>query len=63
MGGRSASRKTSKLISHHLQLLNRNPKHRLGAQRDAAELKVTSVKEANAFVRRKYRKGWEVKGL
>jgi hypothetical protein len=24
---------------------------------------VTNVKEANEFVRRKYRKGWEVEGL
>jgi predicted dehydrogenase len=30
---------------------------------DAAKLHVTNVKEANAFVRRRYRKGWEVKGL
>ena len=30
---------------------------------DAAELKVTNVSEANAFVRRRYRKGWEVTGL
>ncbi len=30
---------------------------------DAAKLKVTNVKEANAFVRRKPRKGWEVEGL
>jgi predicted dehydrogenase len=30
---------------------------------DAAELKVANVKEANAFVRRRYRKGWEVNGL
>ena len=30
---------------------------------DAKEMKVTSVKEANAFVRRTYRKGWEVKGM
>ena len=27
---------------------------------DAAELKVTNVPEANDFVRRRYRKGWEV---
>jgi len=26
-------------------------------------LKFTNVKEANKFVQRKYRKGWEVKGL
>jgi hypothetical protein len=30
---------------------------------DAANLKVTNVSEANAFVRRRYRKGWEVEGL
>ena len=30
---------------------------------NAAELKVTNVKEANRFVRRTYRKGWEVNGL
>jgi ethanolamine ammonia-lyase small subunit len=30
---------------------------------DAAKLTVTNVKEANEFVRRKYRKGWEVEGL
>jgi predicted dehydrogenase len=30
---------------------------------DAAAMKVTNVKEANAFVRKRYRKGWEVKGL
>jgi predicted dehydrogenase len=30
---------------------------------DAVGLKVTNVKEANAFVRRRYRKGWEVEGL
>jgi predicted dehydrogenase len=30
---------------------------------DAALLKVTNVAEANAFVRRKYRRGWEVEGL
>ncbi len=30
---------------------------------DAAKLQVTNVKEANAFVRRTYRKGWEVNGL
>jgi predicted dehydrogenase len=30
---------------------------------DAAKLLVTNVKEANAFVRRRYRKGWEVEGL
>src|SRR5205807_7707884 len=30
---------------------------------DAASLKVTNVDEANRFVRRRYRKGWEVEGL
>jgi hypothetical protein len=30
---------------------------------DAAAMKVTNSDEANAFVRRKYRKGWEVEGL
>jgi hypothetical protein len=30
---------------------------------DAAALKVTNSDEANAFVRRRYRKGWEVEGL
>jgi predicted dehydrogenase len=30
---------------------------------DPASLKVTNVSEANAFVRRRYRKGWEVDGL
>jgi predicted dehydrogenase len=30
---------------------------------NAAKLQITNVKEANAFVRRRYRKGWEVKGL
>jgi hypothetical protein len=30
---------------------------------DAAGLKVTNVAEANRFVRRQYRKGWEVEGL
>ncbi len=30
---------------------------------DAERMKVTNVKEANAFVRRQYRKGWEVEGL
>ena len=32
-------------------------------QWDAATLKVTNVAEANRFVRRAYRKGWEVEGL
>ncbi len=30
---------------------------------DAANLKVVNVNEANSFVRRRYRKGWEVEGL
>ena len=30
---------------------------------DADALKVTNVGEANPFVRRTYRKGWEVEGL
>jgi hypothetical protein len=30
---------------------------------DAANVKFSNVAEANAFVRRTYRKGWEVKGL
>jgi predicted dehydrogenase len=30
---------------------------------DAKKMKFTNVKEANQFVRRKYRKGWEVAGL
>jgi predicted dehydrogenase len=30
---------------------------------DAANLKMTNVKQANQFVRRRYRKGWEVAGL
>ena len=30
---------------------------------DAAKVKFSNVAEANAFVRRTYRKGWEVKGL
>jgi predicted dehydrogenase len=30
---------------------------------DAAAVKVTNVEEANRFVRRTYRKGWEVEGL
>ena len=29
---------------------------------DPAKLQVTNVSEANAFVRRRYRKGWEVTG-
>ena len=31
-------------------------------QWDAANLKVTNNVEANKYIRRKYRKGWEVKG-
>ncbi len=30
---------------------------------DAEDLKVTNVREANRFVRREYRKGWETEGL
>ena len=30
---------------------------------DAAKLTFTNVKEANQYVRKTYRKGWEVKGL
>ena len=30
---------------------------------NAKKLKFTNVKEANQFVRREYRKGWEVAGL
>ena len=30
---------------------------------DAANLRVTNVAEANPFVRRRYRKGWDVEGL
>jgi hypothetical protein len=30
---------------------------------DAANLKMANVQEANQFVRRRYRKGWEVAGL
>jgi predicted dehydrogenase len=30
---------------------------------DAANLSITNLREANAFVRRRYRKGWEVEGL
>ena len=28
---------------------------------DAAKLRFTNVKEANQYVRRKYRKGWDIK--
>jgi hypothetical protein len=30
---------------------------------DAVNLIVTNVREANAFVRRTYRKGWEIPGI
>jgi hypothetical protein len=30
---------------------------------NAAKVKFTNVKEANQFLRRTYRKGWEVEGL
>jgi predicted dehydrogenase len=30
---------------------------------DSGSLRVTNIREANAFVRRQYRKGWEVEGL
>ncbi len=42
-------------------LATRFPKTKL--EWDAGSLKVTNVKEANAFVRKRYRKGWEVKEL
>ena len=42
-------------------LATRFPKTTL--QWDAEKLKVTNEEKANAFVRRKYRKGWEVEGL
>ena len=42
-------------------LATRFPKTTL--QFDAANLKFTNSKEANAFVHKKYRKGWEVEGL
>ena len=42
-------------------LSTRFPKTKL--EWNAADLKVTNVKEANAFVRKQYRKGWEVEGL
>jgi predicted dehydrogenase len=42
-------------------LATRFPKTTLGW--DAAKLSVTNVTEANRFVRREYRKGWEVDGL
>ncbi len=37
--------------------------HKTTLEWDAANLKVTNVPEANAFVRKQYRKGWEVEGL
>ncbi|HEY7425841.1 MAG TPA: Gfo/Idh/MocA family oxidoreductase [Gemmataceae bacterium] len=42
-------------------LATRFPKKTL--EWDAAKLTVTNVREANKFVRRSYRKGWEVEGL
>ncbi len=42
-------------------LATRFPKTKL--EWDAEKLKVTNDKDANALVRRKYRKGWEVEGL
>jgi predicted dehydrogenase len=42
-------------------LSTRFPKQTL--EWSAADLKVTNVKEANAFVRKQYRRGWEVEGL
>jgi hypothetical protein len=30
---------------------------------DAAKLKIKNVREANGYIRRRYRKGWRVKGL
>jgi predicted dehydrogenase len=42
-------------------LATRFPKSKL--EWDAASMKVTNVAEANRFVRRRYRKGWEVEGL
>lgn len=37
--------------------------HKQDLQWDAKALKVTNVPEANQFVRKRYRKGWEVEGL
>jgi predicted dehydrogenase len=42
-------------------LSTRFPKRTL--EWDAAKLQVGNVRDANAFVRRRYRKGWEVEGL
>jgi len=42
-------------------LATRFPKETLAW--DAEKMIVRNVKEANAFVRRSYRKGWEVEGL
>jgi predicted dehydrogenase len=42
-------------------LATRFPKKTL--EWDAAKLEVTNVREANSFIRRRYRKGWEVEGL
>jgi hypothetical protein len=42
-------------------LATRFPKATL--QWNAKRLKFTNVSEANQYVRRRYRKGWEVKGL
>ena len=42
-------------------LATRFPKTTL--QWDAAQLKVTNEEKANQFVRKTYRKGWEVEGL
>ena len=38
---------------------------RLGGERlqfDAANMKITNIPEANAYLRREYRKGWELTG-
>jgi predicted dehydrogenase len=37
--------------------------HKTKLEWDAKKLEVTNVKEANKYVRRTYRKGWEVEGL
>jgi hypothetical protein len=42
-------------------LATRYPKTTL--EWDATKLQVTNIKEAQASVRRRYRKGWEVEGL
>jgi predicted dehydrogenase len=36
---------------------------RMTLEWDSANLSVTNIREANAFVRRRFRKGWEVEGL